>query len=332
MTARAAPLVLSLLLLACGGGGGAPTADPGPVATPGPSPGAAGTPDLGPLASFEGYRPFPSDDPWNRRVDQEPVDSQSDVLIASMGVGTTLHPDFGADWNGEPFGIPYVVVGAGQARVPVTFSYADESDPGPYPIPSDAPVEGGAGATGDRHVLVLDRDARRLYELFDAWPVGGGWEAGSGAVFDLDLDMPRPAGWTSADAAGLPILPGLARYDEVAEAGEVRHALRFTAARTRRAYVAPARHYASSNTDPGLPPMGMRIRLAASFDVTGFPPEARAVLVALKRYGMILADNGSDGYVSGTPDSRWDDDDLNTLKQVRLGSFEVVEMGTVVTN
>jgi len=199
-------------------------------------------------------------------------------------------------------------------------------------IPPGAPIEGGPSSSGDRHVLVVDREAWKLYELFAAYPAGAGWTAGSGAVFDLASNDLRPAGWTSADAAGLPILPGLVRYDEAVERGEIRHALRFTVSSTRRAYVYPARHFASSDPSPSLPPMGMRVRLKASFDVSVYPRSARAVLVALKTYGMILADNGSDWYVSGTADSRWNDEEINTLKQVRGSDFEVVAMGTVVTD
>lgn len=289
----------------------------------------AGIPDLGPNASLHGKRVFPATDPWNTPVDTAPVDPNSANLIASIGTATGLHPDFGANWNGGPFGIPYVVVSGTQAKVPVSFYYADESDPGPYPIPADAPIEGGASSTGDRHVLVIDRDNWRLYETFDSHPnTSGGWDCGSGAIFDLTNGTTRPAGWTSADAAGLPIFPGLARYDEVS-AGEITHALRFTVAHSRKAYVAPARHWASSNTSTNLPPMGMRVRLKASFDISGFPPQAQVVLRALKKYGMIVADNGSNWYISGAPDARWSDDQLNTLKSVQGSNFEVVKMGTV---
>lgn len=318
VTPRAWPLLLALL--ACGTAG-----------EPSPAPPVWG-PGLGPGASLEGRRPFPDDNPWNTPVDQAPVDPNSDALIAAIGLGDHLHPDFGANWNGGPFGIPYVVIDSTTPRVPVTFGYADESDPGPYPIPRGAPIEGGPRARGDRHVLVVDRDGWMLYELFDAWPSGGGWRAGSGAVFDLGSNALRPAGWTSADAAGLPIFPGLVRYDEAVEQGVIAHALRFTASRTRRAYVAPARHFASDDPSPSLPPMGMRVRLKASVDGDAYPPSARVILTALKTYGMILADNGSDWYLSGAPDARWDDGDLNTLKQLTGADFEVVQMGPVVTD
>lgn len=315
-----ASLLVPLVLAACASG--EPT---GPDGDDGPLPG------LGAGASLEGRRPFPDDNPWNQDVSGAPVDPASATLIASCGL-RDLHPDFGTVWQGAPIGIPYVVVDGDQPRVPVTFYYEDESDPGPYPVPADAPVEGGAGADGDRHVLVVDRDAWMLYELYDAHPVNGGasWSAGSGAVFDLSSNELRPAGWTSADAAGLPIFPGLVRYDEAVEQGEIRHALRFTCPRTRKAYLPPARHWASSSTDPSLPPMGMRVRLKAEFDTSGFPDEVRAILDAMKRYGMFLADNGSGWYVSGAPDARWDDDRLGSLKTVPSSAFEVVRMEGVV--
>ena len=224
------------------------------------------------------------------------------------------------------------MVDGSQTRVPVSFDYEDESDPGPYPIPADAPVEGGPNGGGDRHVLVIDRDNWVLYELFAAYPREGGtrWEAGSGAIFDLDSNELRPAGWTSADAAGLPIFPGLVRYDEVVEQGEIRHALRFTCPTTRRAYLPPATHWASSRTEADLPPMGMRVRLRADFDTSGFPPEVEVILVALKRYGMFLADNGSGWFISGAPDPRWNDDALGSLKTVPSTAFEVVRMEGLV--
>jgi hypothetical protein len=282
--------------------------------------------------SLEGRRPFPDDNPWNQDVSAAPVDPASAALIEGCGL-RNLHPDFGTTWNGAPIGIPYVVVDGDQPRVAVSFDYDEESDPGPYPIPPDAPIEGGPASGGDRHVLVIDRDRWMLYELFAAYPVGNGdrWHAGSGAVFDLASNELRPAGWTSADAAGLPIFPGLVRYDEVVERGEIRHALRFTCPSTRRAYVPPARHWASSRTDPALPPMGMRVRLRADFDVSAFPVEVRVILTALKRYGMFLADNGSGWYVSGAPDPRWDDEALGALKSVPSSAFDVVRIEGIVT-
>jgi hypothetical protein len=316
---RSAVCSLVVLLPLAGCRGSAPLA-----ATPGPG--------LGANASLEGRRPFPDDNPWNTPIDAAPVDPNSDALIATIGLNTGLHPDFGANDNGGPFGIPYIVVDSTTPMVNVTFQYAAESDPGPYPIPADAPIEGGPSSAGDRHVLVIDRDHWKLYELYAAYPVprSADWTAGSGAIFDLGSDALRPAGWTSADAAGLPILPGLVRYDEVVDQGAIRHALRFTVSRTRRAYIYPARHYASSDTSPNLPPMGMRVRLKAGFDISSFPPTARVILQALKTYGMMVADNGSDWFISGAPDPRWNDAELNTLKQVKGGNFEVVNMGSVV--
>lgn len=283
--------------------------------------------------SLQGRRPFPSDNEWNRDVSGDPVDPSSNALIASCGATRPLHPDFGTVWNGAPNGIPYIIVRGQQPRVPVSFQYASESDPGPYPVPANAPIEGGPNASGDRHVLVVDWDGWHLYEMFAAYPQNGGqsWTAGSGATFDLSSNALRPAGWTSADAAGLPIFPGLVRYDEVAEQGVIRHALRFTCPTTRRAYVHPARHWASSRTDPTLPPMGMRVRLKASTDISGFSPRVQVILRALKTYGMFLADNGSAFFLSGAPDPRWSDDELRQLRQIVGGDFEVVRMGTVVT-
>jgi hypothetical protein len=296
--------------------------------------GTAAPPDLGANASLRGKRVLPADNPWNEDISHAPVDPNSATLIASIGLNTGLHPDFGTTWNGAPNGIPYVVVSGAQPKVPITFTdYGDESDPGPYPIPADAPIEGGAAGTGDRHVIVIDRDNWKLYELFSAYPLsnGAGWRAASGAVFDLNSNALRPAGWTSADAAGLPIFPGLVRYDEVHELKEITHALRFTAQSTRRAYVYPARHYASSNTSPNLPPMGMRVRLKASYDISRFSPSVQVILKALKKYGMILADNGGNWFVSGAPDARWDDDELSTLKTIKGSDFEVVQMGAIIT-
>lgn len=289
-------------------------------------------PDLGSGASLNGKRVFPADNDWNRDVSNDPVDPNSANLIASMGLGTSLHPDFGTVFNGAPNGIPYVVVSGSQAKVQINFNaFGDESDPGPYPVPPNAPIEGGPNGTGDRHVLVIDRDNWKLYELYSAFPTSSGWTAASGAVFDLNSNALRPAGWTSADAAGLPVFPGLVRYDEVFLQKQITHALRFTASRTRRAYVAPARHFASSSTDPNLPPMGMRVRLKASVNISGFSPAMQVILRALKKHGMILADNGSNWFVSGAPDPRWSDDELNTLKALKGSDFEVVKMGTLVT-
>jgi hypothetical protein len=269
---------------------------------------------------------FPADNVWNAPIDRLPVDPHSDAYIASIGREASMHADFGSgEWNGGPIGIPYVIVPEGQARVDVSFTYADESDPGPYPIPPDPPIEGGPNSNGDRHVLIVEQGACRLYELYAAYPNGdGSWRAGSGAIFDLRANALRPAGWTSADAAGLPILPGLVRHEEVA-AGAIPHALRFTASRTRKSYVWPARHYASDSTDPALPPLGQRFRLKASFDSSSFSPEVQVILTALKTYGMFLADNGSSWYLSGAPDPRWDNDVLHELDRVHGADFEAVD-------
>jgi hypothetical protein len=269
---------------------------------------------------------FPKDNPWNERVDRAPVAPNSAELIRSIGLGAHLHPDFGSGtWEGAPIGIPYVTVSRRQRRVPVRFDYADESDRGPYPIPPNVPIEGGRRSSGDRHVIVVDRDRCRAYELYAAYPISGGarWRAGSGAIWNLRSNRLRPRNWTSADAAGLPILPGLARSEEVRR-GEIDHALRFTAPKTGRAYVNPARHYASGSSDPALPPMGLRVRLVPSYDISGFPRQARVILQALKRYGMILADNGSPWYISGSPSRAWNDDDLHQLQRVHGDAFEVV--------
>ncbi|MGH2625037.1 MAG: hypothetical protein ACRDHY_00110 [Anaerolineales bacterium] len=270
---------------------------------------------------------FPADHIWNVEVDTLPVDSESEAYVESIGPEDELHPDFGSgQWDGGPIGIPYVEVDAATRRVPVTFEYSDESDPGPYPIPVEPPIEGGPASDGDRHVLLWDRRGCRLHELYAAFPRSdGSWRAGSGAIYDLRDYGLRPEGWTSADAAGLPILPGLVRYDEVA-AGEIRHALRFTAPRTRRAYVWPARHFASDDEDVRLPPMGQRLRLRAGFDLAGFSPELQVILRALKVYGMMLADNGSAWFLSGAPDDRWDDDALHELNRVQGSDFEAVDV------
>ena len=270
---------------------------------------------------------FPPDNPWNSPVDTAAVDPNSAAIISNIGLTTSFHPDFGANYNGGPFGIPYVVVSGTQARVNVSFDYADESDPGPYPIPPNPPIEPGS----DAHVLVVDRDNWKLYELFAAQRLAdGSWHAGSGAIFDLSSNALRPAGWTSADAAGLPILPGLVRFDEVS-AGNITHALRFTVSRSRRAYVYPARHWASSDTSSLRPPMGMRVRLKAGVNISGYPASAQVILRALKKYGMIVADNGSNWFVSGTADARWNDTEINTLKALKGSDFEVVRMTGIVT-
>ena len=269
---------------------------------------------------------------WNTRVDRLPVHAQSDTWIATVGRYRTLRADFGSGlYNGAPIGIPYVAVTGDQPTVPVSFEYSDESDAGPYPIPADAPIEGGAGSEGDRHVLVVDQDHCLLYELFAANrnAEDGSWAAGSGAIFDLNSDRLRPKGWTSADAAGLPILPGLVRYEEI-EAGEILHALRFTVPQTQRAFLWPARHYASRLTDAKYPPMGAWFRLRGDFDVSGFSSEIQVILRALQRYGMILADNGSSWFVSGAPDERWRNDRLRELLKIHGSDLEAVDVSSLM--
>ena len=274
---------------------------------------------------------FPANNPWNQRVDRLPVAKNSAAIIASIGLNDPVHPDFGSGlYDGEPIGIPFAVVGSSTRKVPVTFQYASESDKGPYPLPRGVPVEGGYGSTGDRHVIVVDRDTCTDYELFAAYPHDGGkrWTAGSGAIFNLRSDHLRPAGWTSADAAGLPILPGLARYDEVA-AGSIDHALRFTAPCTAPRYVYPARHEASTCHGANLPPMGLRVRLKAGVNISGLPYQARVVAEALKRYGMILADNGSPWYISGAPNKGWNNDALHLLDRLTGKDFQVVDTSSL---
>jgi hypothetical protein len=272
---------------------------------------------------------FPAANAWNQRVDSLPVAANSAQLIQSIGVDAGMHADFGSGlWDGGPIGIPFDVVSKQTPRTRVAFDYADESDKVGYPIPKSVHIEGGPNSSGDRHALLLDKDACKLYELFALNRKSGGWTAGSGAVWNLRSNTLRPAGWTSSDAAGLPIFPGLARYDEVAR-GVIDHALRFTASRTRREFVYPARHYASSSDDPSLPPMGLRVRLKASVDISGYPKQARIVLQALKSYGMILADNGSNWYVSGAPNPKWSNDQLHTLGRITGADFEVVDTSSL---
>jgi len=273
---------------------------------------------------------FPADNWWNVRVDGLPVAASSDRIVRSIGADLHLHADFGSGlWDGGPIGIPITVVDSSTPLSDVAFDYAEESDPAPYPIPSGVAIEGGASSTGDRHAILVDRDTCTLHELFSLYPGSTPpWTAGSGARWDLTSNALRPAGWTSADAAGLPIFPGLARYDEVAS-GVIDHALRFTVRKSRRAYVYPARHFASPYTCRCLPPMGLRLRLRGSYPVAGFPPQAQVVLRALKRYGMIVADNGSSWYVSGAPDPRWDNDDLHALGRVKGSDFRVVNTSSL---
>lgn len=280
---------------------------------------------------------LPADNIWNARVDGLPIMPPTGDYVASIGAGTSVHADFGSGlWEGAPIGIPFTTVAAGQPTVTVSFYYPEESDRAPYPIPRDAPVEGappgGVADGGDRHVLVIDVSSCVLYELFDAESRrDGSWAAGSGAVFDLRSNALRPDGWTSADAAGLPILPGLVRYDEVA-AGEIAHAIRFTAPRTRDAHVWPARHDASSHGDPELPPMGQRFRLRADFDASGMAPEVQVIVRAMQRYGLVLADNGSSWFLSGAPDERWDNEALQQLKRIEGSDFEAVDVSGLMAD
>jgi len=281
-----------------------------------------------PVNGAPNCRIFPANNPWNQRVDKLPLTANSAAIVKSIGRSTGLHPDFGSGlYAGEPIGIPYTTVSGHQSKLKVKFQYASESDKGPYPIPKNVPIEGGRKSTGDRHALIVDRDACRLYELYALYPPKHGkttWRAGSGAIWSLNSNHVRPKTWTSADAAGLPILPGLARYEDLTHGG-IDHALRFTVSRTRRAFVYPARHFASDLTDKRLPRMGERLRLKASYNISHFPKQARAVLRALKIYGMIVADNGSDWYISGAPSSHWNNDDLHSLGQVKGSAFEVVD-------
>ena len=286
-----------------------------------------------PSANLGGCSIFPANNVWNASVTALPPDSRSNAYVSSIGAGAGLHPDFGAGlYEGAPIGIPFVVVPASQAGVNVSFEYATESDRAPYPVPRSAPIEGGSNASGDRHVLVVRQGECKLFELFSAYPnPDGSWKAGSGAIWDLKSNALRPDTWTSADAAGLPVLPGLVRYDEVL-AGKIAHAIRFTAPRTRNAYVWPARHAASSSSDANLPPMGQRFRLRASFDTSSFSRDTRVILDAMKTYGIILADNGSSWYISGAPDDRWDNDALRELARVKGSDFQAVDASGLMVN
>ena len=310
-----------------------PTA-PVPVRPPRPAPENQSDESAGSGPRIAGCPVFPSDNIWNVRIDQAPVHARSAEYVRSIGADRPLHPDFGSGvWppgSRSPIGIPFVVVrGDGQSRAAFTFEYADESDPGPYPIPDNAPIEGGPDASnkGDRHVIVIDRDNCKLYEVYAAYrQTRGRWRAGSGAVFDLKSNQLRPDGWTSADAAGLPIFPGLVRYEEV-QAGLIAHAIRFTAPRTQRAYVWPATHFASRIKDPAYPPLGQRFRLRAGVDATKrFSPETRVIVRAMREYGMILADNGSPWFISGAPNEKWNNSILRELKTLRGSDFEAVDV------
>jgi hypothetical protein len=288
---------------------------------------------VGQLTSLNGFVPFPSSSLWNTDISASPVDSNSANYINYIGNTVTLHPDFGAGtYHNQTIGIPYQVVAGTQAKAEVTLgAYADESDPGPEPIPANALIEGyPKPGNGDRHVLVLEKDGCWLYELYNASVKGGQWSADSAAIWDMTINEQRPYDWTSADAAGLPVFVGLARYDEVA-AGAINHALRFTVPTSQKAFVLPATHWASTTTDTNAPPMGLRLRLKASFDISSYPADDQVILTAMKKYGLILADNGSAIFVSGAPDNRWNNNDLNLLKQITASNFEVVQTGTIFT-
>jgi hypothetical protein len=308
----------------------APSGDPvgGPASTsPSPAPSSpAPSPPPPAGTSLRGCPNLPPTNVWHADVTRLPVQSASAAYVKSMGATAGLKADFGAGfWDGGPIGIPITYVAGNAAKVPVTFDYAEDSDRGPYPIPRNALVEGGPNAGGDRHVLVVDTGACRLYELWDAHPAAdGSWHAGSGAVFDLRGNKLRPAGLTSADAAGLPVVPGLVRYEEVA-AGRIDHAIRITVPHTQKKYLWPARHFASSGTDATLPPMGLRLRLKAGVDISRLPTQARVIAQAMKTYGVIVADNGSAWYVSGAPDDRWNNDALRALAGLHGGDFEAVD-------
>ena len=285
-------------------------------------------------ANLNGFLPFTTANLWNTDISSSPVDPNSDAIINFIGPNIGLHPDFGAgQYQGSNMGIPYTIVGGSQGLAGINFTaYGDESDPGPMPVPSGAPIEGDPNpGSGDRHVLVLDNANCFLYELYSAYPNGdGSWDAGSAAVWDLSADGQRPWTWTSADAAGLPIFPGLVRYDEVS-AGKIQHALRFTLQHSRAAMTPPASHWAANSSDPNAAPMGMHLRLKSSFDISPFSANLQVILTAMKKYGLIMADNGSSMYISGAPDDRWDNDDLHNLSQVTASDFEVVEMNPIYT-
>ncbi len=268
---------------------------------------------------------LPANNIWNTPIETLQVLSNSGAMVNTIGASRGFHADFGAGtFNGGTIGIPFITVSGSQTRYPATFLYADESDPGPYAVPLNAPIEGGSNSTGDRHAIAVDTDNCVLYELYRAFPQSSSWNADAGAIFDLKSNALRPATWTSADAAGLPIVPGLVTYEEV-QSGEIRHAIRFTVPQTRREYVWPARHYASSLTGTQYPRMGERFRLKASFNVSTYPSDVQVILRAMKKYGIILADNGSAWFISGKPDPRWNDDNLHTLGQLLGTNFEAVD-------
>ena len=322
-------------MCACGGGNGATLTSGGSGGTGGGGQAqACNVMGLGQGASLNGFVPFPADNLWNKDISASPVDTNSAAILNFIGTGNGLHADFGSgQYQGSNIGIPYVVVSGTQPLVRVDLAaYPDESDPGPMPVPANGPIEGDPNpGTGDRHVLVLDNANCFLYEMYSSYPNGDGtWSADSTAVWDLLSNQQRPWTWTSADAAGLPIFPGLVRYDEVA-AGEIRHAIRFTVPQSRAAFTPPASHWAANSSSSSAPPMGMRIRLKSSFDTSSFSSTNQVILNAMKKYGMILADNGSAMYVSGAPDNRWDNNDLHNFSQITASDFEVVQMNPIYT-
>jgi len=287
---------------------------------------------VGHLGNLNGFDPFLASNAWNTDISGYPVHPNSTNYINFIGATAALHPDFlSGSYHGKPIGIPYHIVSASQAKVNISFTaFGDESDPGPYPVPGDAAVEGGS-KSGDRHVLVLEKDGCWLYELYRAFKQkNGSWNADAAAVWDLTINEQRPYTWTSADAAGLPIFVGLVRYDEV-ESGVINHAIRFTVPTSQRAFILPATHWASSTADPNAPPMGLRLRLKGGFNIAGFPADDQVILTALKKYGLILADNGGALFISGTPDSRWNNANLGLLKTLRASDFEAVDSGPIVT-
>ncbi len=335
-------MLLPLLVLSgCGGVSALPSGNSGTGGGGGNTGGGGGNSNsacsgisVGQGASLNGFRAFPANNAWNQDISSAPVDSNSDAIIGFIGPSIGLHPDFGAGlYQGSTMGIPYVVVDNSQSPVNIDFTaYGDESDPGPMPVPASAPIEGYPNpGSGDRHVLVLDNSNCFLYELYSSYPNSdGSWNAGSAAVWDLANGEQRPWTWTSADAAGLPIFPGLVRYDEVA-AGAIQHAIRFTLPQSQAAMVPPASHWAANSTNAAAPPMGMRLRLKASYDISGFSTNVQVILTALKKYGLIMADNGSAMYLSGAPDDRWDNNDLHNLSSVPASAFEVVQMNPIYT-
>jgi hypothetical protein len=335
--ARASLLILSVVLCSCGGvsspGGAGDPGGPG-GGTGGGQTAACSAMSSGVGASLSGFRPFTSANLWNTDISGSSVDPNSTAIINFIGSNIGLHPDFGSgEYNGSDIGIPYTIVAGTQGMVGINFTaYGDESDPGPMPFPANAPIEGDPNpGNGDRHSLVLDNSNCFLYELYNASPNNDGtWNAASAAVWDLTHDEQRPYTWTSADAAGLPIFPGLVRYDEVA-AGKIQHAIRFTLPQSRAAFTPPASHWAANSTNPMAAPMGMRLRLKSSYDTSSFSTNVQVILTAMKKYGLIMADNGSAMYISGAPDTRWDNNDLHNLGQVPASAFEVVEMNPIYT-